>query len=188
MPARKPSRAPRKPSRPASGGGGAGAARAKALAENGHDVTIWAREGEPAAAINERHENGAYLPGVALPERLRQHRRSTPRTARGAVHRGAVAVHAADGRWCSPRRTSWRAYRRRTDQLSRPSAAEADRRDAQYLPGFYRGNPVYVRAEPRRRGVAGLTIISRRRASTGATPSACGAPQSQSLLVSRARR
>ena len=44
---------------------------AKALADNGHDVTIWAREPELAAAINERHANEAYLPGVALPARLR---------------------------------------------------------------------------------------------------------------------
>jgi len=53
------------------GAGAWGTAVAKALAENGHEVTMWAREPALAQAINERHENPAYLPGVRLPDNLR---------------------------------------------------------------------------------------------------------------------
>jgi glycerol-3-phosphate dehydrogenase (NAD(P)+) len=53
------------------GAGAWGTAVAKALAENGHEVTMWAREPALAQAINERHENPAYLPGVVLPDNLR---------------------------------------------------------------------------------------------------------------------
>ena len=41
------------------------------LAGKGHDVVLWSRGAEMAAAINEHHENRAYLPGIALPPALR---------------------------------------------------------------------------------------------------------------------
>jgi glycerol-3-phosphate dehydrogenase (NAD(P)+) len=41
------------------------------LAEAGCDVTIWARRAELSAAINETGTNPDYLPGVALPRKLR---------------------------------------------------------------------------------------------------------------------
>ncbi|GAA4367546.1 NAD(P)H-dependent glycerol-3-phosphate dehydrogenase [Nocardioides caricicola] len=37
------------------------------LADAGNDVTLWARREELAAAINDRHENPDYQPGIELP-------------------------------------------------------------------------------------------------------------------------
>jgi len=48
------------------GGGAWGTALALAARRAGSDVTIWARDPAIAAAINERHENPVYLPGVTL--------------------------------------------------------------------------------------------------------------------------
>ena len=53
------------------GGGSFGTALAKLLAELDHDVVMWCHSAEVAQAVNERHENPAYLSGVALPEQLR---------------------------------------------------------------------------------------------------------------------
>jgi glycerol-3-phosphate dehydrogenase (NAD(P)+) len=44
---------------------------AQVLADAGNDVVLHARRGEIADAINIRHENPAYLPGIALPASLR---------------------------------------------------------------------------------------------------------------------
>ncbi len=52
------------------GAGSWGTAFAKVLAEAGTDVTVWARREEMARAIDERHENPDYLPGVRLPATL----------------------------------------------------------------------------------------------------------------------
>ena len=49
------------------GAGAWGTALALAAHRAGHAVRLWAHEPEVAAAIDERHENPAYLPGVALP-------------------------------------------------------------------------------------------------------------------------
>ena len=49
------------------GAGAWGTAMAKVLAEKGHAVSLWAREPETAAAVNERRVNEAFLPGVVLP-------------------------------------------------------------------------------------------------------------------------
>lgn len=49
------------------GGGSWGTAFAKVLADAGREVSLWARRPEVAAAINERHVNPDYLPGVELP-------------------------------------------------------------------------------------------------------------------------
>ena len=48
------------------GGGAWGTALALAARRAGSDITIWARDPAIAAAINERHENPVYLPGIAL--------------------------------------------------------------------------------------------------------------------------
>ena len=48
------------------GGGAWGTALAHLAASNGVSTTIWAREAEVAEAINSRHENTAFLPGVSL--------------------------------------------------------------------------------------------------------------------------
>jgi glycerol-3-phosphate dehydrogenase (NAD(P)+) len=52
------------------GGGSWGTALAAHLARSGHDVRLWLRTAAVARAINERHENPAYLPGVTLPAEL----------------------------------------------------------------------------------------------------------------------
>jgi len=53
------------------GGGSFGTALAKLLAELEHDVVMWCHSPDVACAVNQRHENAAYLSGVALPEALR---------------------------------------------------------------------------------------------------------------------
>jgi glycerol-3-phosphate dehydrogenase (NAD(P)+) len=53
------------------GGGAWGTALGALIAANGVDTLIWALEPETEAAINRRHTNEAYLPGVRLPETVR---------------------------------------------------------------------------------------------------------------------
>ena len=52
------------------GAGSWGTALAQVLAGNGHDVGLWARKPEVAAAINAEHRNPRYLSEVALSERI----------------------------------------------------------------------------------------------------------------------
>ena len=53
------------------GAGAWGTAIAKSLSENGHTVLIWAYEEDLVASINAEHTNNRYLPSVLLPEGLR---------------------------------------------------------------------------------------------------------------------
>ena len=53
------------------GGGAFGTAMACVLRRSRHDVLVWAREPEVAAAINERHVNALFLAGVALDPGIR---------------------------------------------------------------------------------------------------------------------
>jgi len=53
------------------GAGSWGTALAALIARHGHPVTLWGRDGDVVAAINDRHENPHYLPGIALPGALR---------------------------------------------------------------------------------------------------------------------
>ncbi|MBW8486085.1 NAD(P)H-dependent glycerol-3-phosphate dehydrogenase [Actinomadura parmotrematis] len=53
------------------GAGSWGTVFAKLLCDAGGDTTIWGRRAAAVEAVNERHENPDYLPGVALPEALR---------------------------------------------------------------------------------------------------------------------
>ncbi len=55
------------------GAGAWGTAIAALLADNGHDVELWALEGEVVASINGIYENSVYLPGVKLPEGIKAH-------------------------------------------------------------------------------------------------------------------
>ena len=48
------------------GAGSWGTALASRLAENGHDVCLWAFEPELVGEINERHTNSLFLPGIEL--------------------------------------------------------------------------------------------------------------------------
>ncbi|MBA4495616.1 NAD(P)H-dependent glycerol-3-phosphate dehydrogenase [Paenactinomyces guangxiensis] len=52
------------------GAGSWGTVLATVLAENGCDVTLWARRTEVADEINHSHTNHKYLPGVMLPEAI----------------------------------------------------------------------------------------------------------------------
>ncbi len=53
------------------GAGAWGTALAQVLSKNGRDVTIWAREPEVVAAINDKHENPTFLPDIPLSETLK---------------------------------------------------------------------------------------------------------------------
>jgi len=48
------------------GAGAWGTALATVAARAGREVSLWAREAEVVASINERHENALFLPGVTL--------------------------------------------------------------------------------------------------------------------------
>ena len=49
------------------GAGSWGTAFSIVLADAGNDVTIWGRRDDVCAAINDRHQNTDYLPGIELP-------------------------------------------------------------------------------------------------------------------------
>ena len=53
------------------GAGSWGTALASLLARHDYPTVIWGRNAAQIAAINERHENNRYLPGVELPASLR---------------------------------------------------------------------------------------------------------------------
>ena len=53
------------------GGGAWGTALAQVAAAGGRETLLWAREAEVVEAINGRHENSAFLAGVALSEAIR---------------------------------------------------------------------------------------------------------------------
>jgi glycerol-3-phosphate dehydrogenase (NAD(P)+) len=52
------------------GSGSWGTALAKVLAHNGYQTRIWGRDAETVDAIQNRHQNTKYLPGVELPNNL----------------------------------------------------------------------------------------------------------------------
>ena len=52
------------------GGGAWGSALASIAARAGAGVVLWARDPDVVAAINQRHENPLYLPGIALDPRV----------------------------------------------------------------------------------------------------------------------
>jgi glycerol-3-phosphate dehydrogenase (NAD(P)+) len=68
------------------GAGSWGTALAVHLARTGHDVRLWGRDADLVAAMIDRRENRAYLPGVALDARV------TPTTSMEAALPGASLV------------------------------------------------------------------------------------------------
>ena len=53
------------------GGGAWGTALAQVCARAGLETTLWAREADVVASVNEGHENGLFLPGIALDPGIR---------------------------------------------------------------------------------------------------------------------
>jgi glycerol-3-phosphate dehydrogenase (NAD(P)+) len=53
------------------GGGAWGTALAQIAAKGGRETLLWARESEVVGAINARHENPLFLPGIALSPAIR---------------------------------------------------------------------------------------------------------------------
>ena len=53
------------------GAGSWGTALAALIARHGFPTTLWGRDAAVVAAIDQRHENPRYLPGIPLPEGLR---------------------------------------------------------------------------------------------------------------------
>ena len=53
------------------GGGAWGTALAQVASSGGRDTLLWALENDVVAAVNERHENVVYLPGIPLNEAVR---------------------------------------------------------------------------------------------------------------------
>src|SRR5918992_3014253 len=72
------------------GGGSWGTTLANLLATKGDTVRIWAYEPEVVDAINQRHENPVFLPGIPLAPSLRAYA-----DAREAVALASVIVSAA---------------------------------------------------------------------------------------------
>lgn len=66
------------------GGGSWGTAFAQVLADGGSDVVMWARDSVIVEAVNARHENPIYHPGVILPRNI------------SAVRRPSQALRGAD--------------------------------------------------------------------------------------------
>ena len=60
------------------GGGSGGTAFAQVLADGGSDVVMWARDPVVVDAINARHENPIYHPGVILPKGISAVKRTSP--------------------------------------------------------------------------------------------------------------
>lgn len=52
------------------GAGAWGTALAQNLSSLGRDVTLWVREAETLSAINQKHENVPFLPGIKLNENI----------------------------------------------------------------------------------------------------------------------
>jgi glycerol-3-phosphate dehydrogenase (NAD(P)+) len=77
------------------GGGAWGTALASHAARAGLPVRLWVRESDVAAAVNERRENPAYLPGAELPAGLR----ATTRLAESVADAEAVIV-AVPSEYC----------------------------------------------------------------------------------------
>jgi glycerol-3-phosphate dehydrogenase (NAD(P)+) len=74
------------------GAGSWGTVMAKLFCDAGGDAVLWGRRPEAVAAINERHENPDYLPGITLPETLRA--TADPAEALDGADIVAVAVPA----------------------------------------------------------------------------------------------
>ena len=154
------------------GAGAWGTAIAKVLIENGHDVVIWAREQEVADSINTKHTNTVFLPEVILPDELI----ATTNLLEAAQNRNMlflavpspfllslvrelfIVPDIRDGKTLIAVLTKGFIESPRGIKLIIDSLED-------YLPGFYRGNLVYVSGpshaeEVSRKKVTGLIAAS----------------------------
>jgi len=84
------------------GAGSWGTAFSLVLADAGNEVTLWARRPELAAALNERHENADYLPGISLPDTVR-----ATNAPDEAVQRAEVVVLAVPSQTLRANLAAW---------------------------------------------------------------------------------
>ena len=75
------------------------------LADAGNDVTLWARRPELAEAINERHQNPDYQPGIELPSSV-----SATSDVERALHGAEVVVLATPSQTLRVNLTEWAPY------------------------------------------------------------------------------
>ena len=75
------------------------------LADAGNDVALWARREELAAAINDRHENPDYQPGVELPPAI-----SGTHDVEKALHGADLVVLATPSQTLRENLTQWAPY------------------------------------------------------------------------------
>jgi len=75
------------------GAGAWGTALAQTAALAGRDVALWAHEGEVVEAINARHINDVYLPGIELNENIRATTQLAELGSCGAILAVAPAQH-----------------------------------------------------------------------------------------------
>ncbi len=86
------------------GAGTWGTAFSKVLADAGRPVVLWARRGEVADAVNGRHENTDYLPGVELPALI-----SATTDAESALQGADTVVFAVPSQTLRANLESWPA-------------------------------------------------------------------------------
>src|SRR5215472_17622652 len=78
------------------GGGAWGTALGLVALRAGRDPLLWAREVDVVAAINGRHENSLFLPGVALDPRLGATNELAKAATRDLLLLAAPAQHVRD--------------------------------------------------------------------------------------------
>lgn len=133
------------------GAGAWGTAVAKACAENGHQVSLWALEKETVASVNNDHVNALWLPGVQLPENLS----ATGDPAEAALDKDIIIL-AVPSLYLLPTLKRILGVRNVMEGSSIIAVVtkgfiETNRGTRlivetleDYLPGFYRGNLVYI--------------------------------------------
>ena len=75
------------------------------LADAGNDVTLWARREELAVAINDRHENPDYQPGIELPPTI-----SGTHDVEKALHGADLVVLATPSQTLRENLNEWAPY------------------------------------------------------------------------------
>ncbi len=84
------------------GAGSWGTAFSVVLADAGNEVTVWGRREDVCNAINERHENTDYLPGIELPPTI-----SATHDPERALNRAEVVVLAVPSQTLRANLTEW---------------------------------------------------------------------------------